>query len=165
MTEQAPWVEHRGRVTVAHVRGGLQQLEDFRRALLLEDFVVASESETELQLQRRARILRDDWPIRLMVQKQGERLQISYFMYIPWAWIALFFALVIAFLPIAGAMGAPPTLLLGLGLLVIVLAAIKQKFDFSPDASWQGPPRRRWNETMNRLICKHFGACGFGSHP
>jgi hypothetical protein len=147
-------------MTVAHVRGGLQQLEDFRRALLLEDFVVASETETELQLQRRVRILRDDWPIRLMIQKQGDRLKISYFMYIPWAWIALFCAMVIAFLPIAGAMGAPPTLLLSLGLLVIVLATVKQKFDFSPDASWQGPPRRRWNETMNRLIGKHFEECG-----
>lgn len=148
-------IRHLGRVTRATVTGGDVQFKRFRNALLLKDFVVAAERENFLELRRRAYLTQDDWPIRVIVRRDGNRFDIGYFLYIPWGWIAGFVTLMLLVLPFAGIPNAP--LAFGLAAVVAVVAIFKQKFDCRPNARfWQERPRQRWNEAMERLLREAF---------
>ncbi|HRD66462.1 MAG TPA: hypothetical protein PLP22_09630 [Candidatus Competibacter sp.] len=151
-----PTIQHLGRTTQATVRGGDVQLKHFRNALLLKDFVVATERENFLELRRRAYLAQDDWPMRVIVRRDGNRFDIRYFLYIPCGWIAGFTFLMLLVLPFAGIPNAP--LAFGLATVMAILAIYKQKIDCRPDARfWQERPRRRWGETMERLLREAFG--------
>jgi hypothetical protein len=84
-------------------------------------------------------------------------------MFIPWSWIVVFAVMAILFIPLATFQGAPLAFLLAIGL--IALAVYKQRLDFSPDAFWQGPPRKEWNDKMNRLLEDAFGSAAAGMSP
>jgi hypothetical protein len=142
-------------VTRATVIGGDAQLKRFRNALLLKNFVVAAEPGNCLELRRRAYVTQDDWPMRVIVRRDGNQFDIRYFLYIPWGWIAGFVALMLLVLPFAGIPNA--SLAFGLAAAVAGLAIFKQKFDCRPNARfWQQRPRQRWNETMERLLREAF---------
>lgn len=148
-------IRHLGRMTQATVRGGDVQFKHFRNALLLKNFVVAAERENFLELRRRAYLTQDDWPMRVIVRRDGNRFDIRYFLYIPWGWIAGFVTLMLLVLPFAGIPNAP--LAFGLALVTAALAVYKQKFDCRPNARfWQERPRQRWNDTMERLLRETF---------
>ncbi len=152
-------IRHLGRMTQATVRGGDAQLKKFRNALLLKDFVLTSESEERLTFRRRAYMLHDDWPMRVVIRREGNQFEIRYWLCIPWAWIVGFVALIMIALPFGGIQRAD--LIFILGSLAAGLAIFKQKFDCSPKASfWQVEPRRRWGETMEQLLREAFGAGG-----
>ena len=148
-------IRHLGRMTQATVKGGDAPLKKLRNALLLKDFVVAAESEGRLEMRRRAHLTQDDWPMRVIVRRDGNRFDIRYFLFIPWGWIAGFTFLMLLVLPFAGIPNAP--LAFGLASVVAVLAIYKQKFDCRPNARyWQELPRRRWNEAMEGIIREAF---------
>ncbi len=148
-------IRHLGRVTRATVTGGDVQFKRFRNALLLKNFVIAAERENFLELRRRAYLTQDDWPIRVIVRRDGNRFDIGYFLYIPWGWIVGFVTLMLLVLPFAGIPNAP--LAFGLAAVVAVVAIFKQKFDCRPNARfWQERPRQRWNEAMERLLREAF---------
>lgn len=149
-------IRHLGRMTQATVQGGDAQLKKLRNALLLKGFVIAAERENVLELRRRAYLTQDDWPMRVIVRRDGNQFEIAYFLYIPWGWIVAFAFLMLLVLPFAGIPNAP--LAFGLAAVVAVLAIYKQKFDCRPNARfWQQRPRQRWNETMERLLWEAFG--------
>jgi hypothetical protein len=149
-------IRHLGRMTQATVQGGDAQLKKLRNALLLKDFVIAAERENVLELRRRAYLTQDDWPMRVIVRRDGNQFEIDYYLYIPWGWIAGFTVLMLLVLPFAGIPNAP--LAFGLAAVVAALAIYKQKFDCRPNARfWQQRPRQRWNETMERLLREAFG--------
>ncbi len=149
-------IRHLGRTTQATVQGSAAELKQFRNALVLKDFVVAVEEENRLELRRRAYLSQDDWPMRVIVSRDGNRFDIRYFHYIPWAWIVSFVIMMLLLLPIAGI--ARPLLLVGLALVAAALAIYQQQFDCRPDARfWQQRPRQRWGETMERLLREAFG--------
>ena len=147
-------VKHSGRITTVSVRGDKNQYRSFRNALLGEDFFILSETENSLELGRKIKLFQGDWPMKVTVNRDRRDIRITYFMYIPWTWIGALSAMVVMFLPFANFRGAPLAFLLAIG--VIALAVYKQRFDFSPNASWQGPPRKQWNERMNRLLTGSF---------
>lgn len=144
-------------MSVAVVNGTKHQLDAFRNALLKEEFVLKAKSQHHMEFYRKARVLRDDWPMKLRVERHNHQIEIQCSMFIPWSWIAIFALLLLLFLPVASASGVPPLLFLGLGLAVIALAIVKQKFDLSPQAFWQSRPRQRWNDILNRLLVSAFG--------
>jgi hypothetical protein len=149
-------IRHLGRVTQATVQGGDAQLKKLRNALLLKDFIISAERENVLELRRRAYLTQDDWPMRVIVRRDGNQFEIDYYLYIPWGWIAGFTVLMLLVLPFAGIPNAP--LAFGLASVVAALAIYKQKFDCRPNARfWQQRPRQRWNETMERLLREAFG--------
>lgn len=156
MCEHRIVVTHSGRKTTTSVRSTPQQFDAFQQALLREEFVVICETDHRVELRRKMHVFKDDWPIRLVVEKNNGNLDISYCMFIPWSYIACFGVLVVVFLPLATFGGATLAFFLALG--AIGLALFKQQFDFSPNASWQGPPRKRWNEKLNELLCRAFDA-------
>lgn len=148
-------IRHLGRVTRATVEGGDTQLKRFRHALLLKNFVIAAERENVLELRRRAYLTQDDWPMRVIVRRDGRRFEIDYYLYIPWGWIVGFVVLMLLALPFAGI--RHEMLAFGLAAVVAALAIYKQKFDCSPTVRyWQGPPRKRWHEIMERLLQESF---------
>jgi hypothetical protein len=149
-------IRHLGRMTQATVQGGDAQLKKLRNALLLKDFIISAERENVLELRRRAYLTQDDWPMRVIVRRDGNQFEIDYYLYIPWGWIAGFTVLMLLVLPFAGIPNAP--LAFGLAAVVAALAIYKQKFDCRPNARfWQQRPRQRWNETMERLLREAFG--------
>ena len=148
-------VRHGGRRTVATVPGDRERIARFRDVLLRDEFYVESETESVLTLGRKIRLMRGDWPMRVRIERAGEDTRISYFLFTPWSWIVAFSILVFVFLPFIPLRGAPLVFLLGVG--VIGVAVYKQKLDLSPTASWQGPPRKQWNDKMNRLLSDIFG--------
>jgi hypothetical protein len=104
-------------------------------------------------------MLHDDWPMRVVIRREGDQFEIRYWLCIPWAWIAGFVALIMIVLPFGGIQRAD--LIFILGSLAAGLGIYKQKFDCSPNASfWQAEPRRRWGETMEQLLREAFGAGG-----
>ncbi|MFZ1640609.1 MAG: hypothetical protein WAV07_04060 [Candidatus Contendobacter sp.] len=148
-------IQHLGRMTQATARGSDAQLKKLRNALLLKSFVIAAERENILELRRRAYLTQDDWPMRVIVRRDGSRFAIDYFLYIPWGWIAGFTVLMLLVLPFAGIPNAP--LAFGLALVVAALAIYKQKFDCRPNARfWQQRPRQRWGELVERLVREAF---------
>ncbi len=152
-------IHHLGRLTRATARGGDAQLKKLRNALLLKNFVIAAERENFLEFRRRAYLTQDDWPMRVIVRRNGPQFEIDCYLHIPWGWIAAFTVLMLLVLPFAGIPNAP--LAFGLALVVAVLAIHKQKFDCRPDARfWQQRPRQRWGETMERLVREAFGSGG-----
>lgn len=152
-------IHHRGRVTQAMVRGGDAQLKKFCNALLLKNFVLTSENEERLTFRRRAYMLHDDWPMRVVIRREGQQFEIRYWLCIPWAWIVGFVTLIMIALPFGGIHRAD--LMFALGSLAAGLAIYKQKFDCSPNVPfWQPEPRRRWGETMEQLLREAFGAGG-----
>jgi hypothetical protein len=149
-------IRHLGRATQATVRGGDAQLKKFRNALLLKNFVLTSESEERLTFRRRAYMLHDDWPMRVVIRREGNDFEIRYWLCIPWVWIVGFVALILIVLPFGGIRRAD--MMFVLGSLAAGLAIYKQKFDCSPNAPfWQAEPRRRWHETMEQLLRDAFG--------
>jgi hypothetical protein len=149
-------IRHLGRMTQATVQGGDAQLKKLRNALLLKDFIISAERENVLELRRRAYLTQDDWPMRVIVRRDGNQFEIDYYLYIPWGWIAGFTVLMLLVLPFAGIPNAP--LAFGLASVVAALAIYKQKFDCRPNARfWQQRPRQRWSETMERLLREAFG--------
>ena len=148
-------IQHTGRITQATVTGNDAGLKRFRNALLLKDFVIAAERENTLELRRRAYLSQDDWPIRVSIHRNGQQMDIRYFLYIPWGWISGFVVLALLVLPFAGIPN--PVLAFGLAVVAATLAIYKQKFDCRPDARfWQQRPRQRWGETMERLLSEAF---------
>lgn len=148
-------IHHLGRMTRATVRGGDAQLKKLRNALLLKDFMIAVERENLLEFRRRAYLTQDDWPMRVIVRRDGAQFEIDYYLYIPWGWIGGLVFLALVVLPFAGIPNAP--LAFGLAAMVAALAIYKQKFDCRPNARfWQERPRRRWGEIMERLVREAF---------
>ncbi len=144
-----------GRLTRATAQGGDAQFKNLRNALLLKNFVIAAERENVLELRRRAYVTQDDWPMRVIVRRDGSRFEIDYYLYIPWGWIAAFTFLMLLVLPFAGIPNAP--LALGLATVVTALAIYRQKFDCRSNARfWQQRPRQRWHDTMERLLREAF---------
>ncbi len=148
-------IRHLGRVTRATVDGSHAQLKKFRDALLLKEFVLVSEKENQIILRRRAFLLHDDWPIRVVINRDGKHFEIDYCMAIPWGWIIGLTFFMLAILPF---MGVPkPILAFVLALVVLVLAVYKQKFDCRPNATfWQENPRQRWGELIEKLLRDAF---------
>lgn len=148
-------IQHLGRLSRMTARGGDAQFKKFRNALLLKNFVVASEDERRVELRRRPFLLQDDWPMRVSIRREGARFEIDYYQFIPWGWIVGLTFLTWVVLPFAGFQNAG--LAFVLALLVAALAAYKQKFDCRPDARlWQQRPRQRWGEAMERLAREAF---------
>ncbi len=148
-------IHHLGRMTRATVRGGDAQLKKLRNALLLKDFIIAAERENLLEFRRRAYLTQDDWPMRVVVRRDGAQFEIDYYLYIPWGWITALTVLMWLVLPFAGIPNAP--LAFGLAVVVVALAIYKQKFDCRPNARfWQQRPRQRWGEIMERLVGETF---------
>lgn len=148
-------IRHLGRRTRATARGGDAQLKKLRNALLLKNFVIAAERENRLEFRRRAYLTQDDWPMRVIVRRDGPQFEIDCYLYIPWGWIAAFTVLMFLVLPFAGIPNAP--LAFGLAVVVAAVAIYKQKFDCRPDARfWQQRPRQRWGEAMERLVREAF---------
>jgi len=148
-------IHHLGRLTRATARGGDAQLKKLRNALLLKNFVIAAERENRLEFRRRAYLTQDDWPMRVIVRRDGPQFEIDCYLYIPWGWIAAFTVLMLLVLPFAGIPNAP--LAFGLAVVVAALAIYKQKFDCRPNARfWQQRPRQRWGETLERLVREAF---------
>lgn len=150
-----PTIQHLGRMTQATVQGGDAQLKKFRNALLVNNFFIVAENETRLEARRRAYITQDDWPMRVIVQRNGRQFDIRYFLFIPWGWIIALVFLSLLVLPFAGIPRAE--LALGLATIVAALAIYQQKFDCRSDARyWQRQPRQRWNQIMQQLIQEAF---------
>lgn len=148
-------IRHLGRLTRATARGSDAQLKKLRNALLVKEFRITTERDNVLELRRRAYLTQDDWPIRVIIHRDGSQFEIDYYLYIPWGWIVAFTVLMFLVLPFAGVPNAP--LAFGLAVMVAALAIYKQKFDCRPDARfWQQRPRRRWHETMERLLREAF---------
>lgn len=148
-------IRHLGRLTRAMARGNDAGLQRFRNALLLKDFVIAAERENRLELRRRAYLTQDDWPMRVIVRRDGAQFEMDYYLYIPWGWIGAFTVLMFLVLPFAGIPNA--LLAFGLAAVAAALAVYKQKFDCRPDARfWQQRPRQRWGELMERLVREAF---------
>ena len=148
-------IRHTGRMTLATVTGNDAGLKRFRNALLLKDFVIAAERENALELRRRAYLTQDDWPIRIKIHRDGTRIDVRYFLYVPWGWISGFVAMALLVLPFAGIPN--PVLAFGLAVVAAALAIYKQKFDCRPNARfWQQRPRQRWGETIERLLTEAF---------
>ena len=148
-------IRHLGRLTRVTARGNDAGLKKFRNALLLKNFSIAAERENLLELRRRAYLTQDDWPMRVIVRRDGAQFEIDYYLYIPWGWIGAFTVLMFLVLPFAGIPNA--LLAFGLALVVAGLAIYKQKFDCRPDARfWQQRPRQRWGETLERLLREAF---------
>lgn len=151
-----PTIRHLGRMTQATARGGGAQLKKLHSALLLKEFRVVAEQENLLEFHRRAYMLRDDWPMRVIVRRDGNQFDIRYFLLIPWSWIGSLVFLTLMVLPFAGVPNA--LLAFGLAAAVAILATYKQKFDCRPDARfWQERPRQRWGEIMERILREAFG--------
>lgn len=150
-------LEHRGRMSVAVVSGTVRQLDTFRRSLLQEAFIVRRQSEEYLEFYRKARVLKDDWPMIVRIRRYDGRIEIQCSMFIPWSWIGAFAALAIGFLPVLKVAGGPPLLFFWLALMVVVIAVAKQRFDLSPTASWQRRPRKRWSTLVERWLGNAFG--------
>jgi len=148
-------IRHLGRLTRATMRGGDAQLKKLRNALLLKNFSIVAERENLLEFRRRAYLTQDDWPMRVIVRRDGAQFEIDCYLYIPWGWIGAFTVLMFLVLPFAGIPNA--LLAFGLALVVAGLAIYKQKFDCRPDARfWQQRPRQRWGETLERLLREAF---------
>lgn len=148
-------IRHLGRMTQATLIGNDAGLKRFRNALLLKDFVIAAERENGLELRRRAYLTQDDWPIRISIHRNGQQMDIRYYLYIPWGWISGFVFLALLVLPFAGIPN--PVLAFGLAAVAAALAIYQQKFDCRPNARfWQQRPRQRWGETMERLLTEAF---------
>ena len=144
-----------GRLTRATAQGDDAQFKNLRNALLLKNFVIAAERENVLELRRRAYVTQDDWPMRVIVRRDGAQFEIDCYLYIPWGWIGAFTVLMFLVLPFAGIPNA--LLAFGLALVVAGLAIYKQKFDGRPNARfWQQRPRQRWGEIMERLVREAF---------
>jgi hypothetical protein len=150
-------LEHRGRMSVAVVSGTVGQLDTFRRFLLQEAFIVGKQGEGYLEFYRKARVLKDDWPMIVRIRRYDARFEIQCSMFIPWSWIGTFAALAVLFLPVLKVAGGPPLLFFGLALAVVMIAVAKQRFDLSPRASWQSRPRKRWNALVERWLANAFG--------
>ncbi len=155
MAENDIIVTHSGRQSSVSVTADAARLEAFRSALIREGFKTVTEGEFRWELRRDIRPIAGDWPMKLIIEGDGRRWRISFFMFTPWSWIIVFSLMTLLFIPFASFQGAPLAFLLALG--VIGLAIYKQKLDFSPDASWQGPPRREWHDRMQRLLDEAFG--------
>ena len=148
-------ISHWGRVSRATVQGNDVQVKKFRNALLLKDFYLVAESEHAWEFRRRAYLLQDDWPARVSIRREGRRVEIDYYLFIPWSWIGGLCFLTIMVLPFAGFQNAGLGFILAL--LVMALAIYKQKFDCRPDAQfWQQRPRQRWGEMIERLMREAF---------
>ncbi len=154
MVESTISIRHNGRQSSVSLQATEARLEAFRQALLREEFKLVSAGENRWEFRRELRLLAGDWPIKLIIERRGERLDISFFMFTPWAWIIGLGLMIVLFLPMVDLQGAPVVFLLAVG--VLGLAVYKQRLDFSPDASWQGPPRKQWNEKMTRLLDQVF---------
>lgn len=131
-----------------------KQIEAFLGTLIQNRFFMESQKNGHWILSRKIRLMEGDWPIKVIVEQKEKEVTISYFMFVPWSLIVTFSIMLFFFLPFIPIKGVPLVFFLGLG--VIAMAIYKQRLDFSPDASWQGPPRQRWNEKMTRLLTDTF---------
>ncbi len=150
-------IEHRGRESVAHLRGGHPQVQRIRTALAALGFERVAECGGRLDYRRRAALLQDDWPISLTVEQDGAEIRVRYALFIPWPWIAGFVAAIVVVLPFAGFLRAD--LILVVAALAVALATWKQRFDCRPDARyWQTASRRRWGEELASVLRTAAGA-------
>ncbi|MEI2772221.1 MAG: hypothetical protein V9G98_16295 [Candidatus Competibacter sp.] len=148
-------IQHLGRMTRVVARGREANLKKLRNALLLKEFRVVAERENRLALRRRAYVLQDDWPMTVVVDRDGDRFDIRYSLFIPWGWIVGLVFLTLVVLPFAGIPNA--LLAFGLATVVAILAVYRQKFDCRPNARfWQERPRKRWGETMEEILREAF---------
>ncbi|MER2530123.1 MAG: hypothetical protein ABTR54_00750 [Candidatus Competibacter sp.] len=148
-------IQHLGRMTRVVARGREANLKKLRNALLLKEFRVVAERENRLVLRRRAYVLQDDWPMTVVVDRDGDRFDIRYSLFIPWGWIVGLVFLTLVVLPFAGIPNA--LLAFGLATVVAILAVYRQKFDCRPNARfWQERPRKRWGETMEEILREAF---------
>nr|VFJ46073.1 MAG: hypothetical protein BECKFW1821A_GA0114235_10124 [Candidatus Kentron sp. FW]VFJ51355.1 MAG: hypothetical protein BECKFW1821B_GA0114236_100911 [Candidatus Kentron sp. FW] len=147
-------VRHLGRKTTISVPANREQIEAFLEILLQNQFFIESKKRGMWILGRKIRLMEGDWPMRVFIEQNQSNVTISYFMFVPWTWIITFSIMIFFFLPFIPIRGVPFVFLLGLG--VIAMAIYKQRLDLSPDASWQGPPRQRWNNRMIHLLTDAF---------
>lgn len=148
-------IQHLGRMTRVVARGREANLKKLRNALLLKEFRVVAERENRLVLRRRAYVLQDDWPMTVVVDRDGDRFDIRYSLFIPWGWIVGLVFLTLVVLPFADIPNA--LLAFGLATVVAILAVYRQKFDCRPNARfWQERPRKRWGETMEEILREAF---------
>lgn len=91
----------------------------------------------------------------VVVDRDGDRFDIRYSLFIPWGWIVGLVFLTLVVLPFAGIPNA--LLAFGLATVVAILAVYRQKFDCRPNARfWQERPRKRWGETMEEILRESF---------
>nr|VFK42247.1 MAG: hypothetical protein BECKSD772F_GA0070984_11183 [Candidatus Kentron sp. SD]VFK48173.1 MAG: hypothetical protein BECKSD772E_GA0070983_111514 [Candidatus Kentron sp. SD] len=150
MTDHKIAVQHLGRKSTVSIPATREQVETFLGILAENQFFPVSRKAGKWVLGRKIRLMEGDWPMKVIVEESGESMTISYFMFVPWGWIVTFSIMILFFLPFIPLKGVPLVFFAGLG--VIALAIHKQRFDFSPDASWQGPPRKRWHGKMIDLL-------------
>jgi hypothetical protein len=150
-------IRHLGRTSRACVPADAAALQRLSQALQRDHhFTVVAERDGGLELRRRAFVLQDDWPVRVSVRASDGGYRIDYGLFIPWSWIAALGLLALVVLPFAGIPHA--ALAAALAALAVALASLCQRFDCRPDARfWQQRPRRRWHETMQRLLREAFG--------
>ena len=145
MTRQKIAVRHLGRKSTVSVVASRDRIDAFLERLAREQFFMESQRQWDDKgtwlLGRKIRLMAGDWPMKVLVQQDGQAVTIDYFMFMPWGWIISLAILLFFFLPFITITGTPLVFLVGLG--VIAMAIYKQRFDCSPDASWQGPPRQR----------------------
>ena len=152
-------IHHRGRESLASVRGPEAALDRFRDALVARGFRLRRAAGDRWIFRRPAALLEDDWPLHVEVTPHGDELTIRYFFYIPWAWIAGFVLMMLLVLPFAGIRRAD--LVLAVGVLAASLAIWRRRFDCAPNATgWQAAPRRRWGATMAELLTDVFDPGG-----
>nr|VFK56724.1 MAG: hypothetical protein BECKTUN1418F_GA0071002_109411 [Candidatus Kentron sp. TUN]VFK65662.1 MAG: hypothetical protein BECKTUN1418E_GA0071001_11117 [Candidatus Kentron sp. TUN] len=154
MTHPKITVRHLGRKSTFSTSATRQQIQTFLGMLLKNQFFMESDKEGMWILGRKIRLMEGDWPIKVFIQQNGTDVTISYFMFVPWSLIITFSVMIFFFLPFIPLKGVPLVFFLGLG--VIAMAIYKQRLDFSPNASWQGPPRQRWNDKMIDLLANAF---------
>ncbi|MBT8420361.1 MAG: hypothetical protein KJO08_05795 [Gammaproteobacteria bacterium] len=159
MTREKIAVAHLGRKSTLSVAASRRQIDAFLQLLEQDQFFIESKRQSEngetWTLGRKIRLMAGDWPMRVIVEQNGQEVTISYFIFTPWIWIITLAIMLFFFLPFFSIRGTPLVFLIGLG--VITLAIYKQRLDCSPDASWQGPPRQRWNEKMIRFVTEALG--------
>nr|VFK66533.1 MAG: hypothetical protein BECKUNK1418G_GA0071005_10974 [Candidatus Kentron sp. UNK]VFK68434.1 MAG: hypothetical protein BECKUNK1418H_GA0071006_100239 [Candidatus Kentron sp. UNK] len=148
-------VRHLGRKSTVSISATHQQIETLLGILVQNQFFMESEKAGRWALGRKIRLMEGDWPMKVVIEQHGAKATISYFMFVPWIWIITFSIMIFFFLPFIPIKGVPLVFFAGLG--VIALAIHKQQLDFSPDATWQGPPRQRWNDKMIGFIRQSMG--------
>nr|VFJ50553.1 MAG: hypothetical protein BECKFM1743A_GA0114220_100855 [Candidatus Kentron sp. FM] len=168
MAQKKIAVTHLGKKSTVSVAASRDRIDVFLEMLVRERFFMESGPRSDGKVAddkmtdnrqtwvfgRKIQLMAGDWPMKVFVEQNAEDVTVTYFMFMPWGWIITLAVMIFFFLPFIPIDGAPLVFFLGLG--VIALAIYKQRFDCSPNASWQGPPRQRWNNRMIELVTDAF---------
>nr|VFJ50609.1 MAG: hypothetical protein BECKDK2373C_GA0170839_102929 [Candidatus Kentron sp. DK]VFJ54531.1 MAG: hypothetical protein BECKDK2373B_GA0170837_10479 [Candidatus Kentron sp. DK] len=158
-------LRHLGKKSAVSFTASRERVEAFVRALVQDGFFIESKRESNGKkrwiLGRKIGLMAGDWPMKVMVEQRPNTMRpdegeiaISCFLFTPWSWIITLAVMLFFFLPFIPIKGGVLVFPVGLG--VVAIAIHKQRMDLSPDATWQGPPRQRWNDKIARLIRDTF---------